>query len=62
MPVQFFIKVDMKMPNAVNNAVSQFSHVFNLFEETKSVFQGISATKNIHQDSIIDESILNVNL
>lgn len=62
MPLQFYIKIDPAKPNAMNNALSSFYSVFNLLEETKSVFTGINATQNLHSDPILDESILNVNL
>lgn len=62
MPIQFFVQVNMKMPNATNNAISQFASFFNLIEESKSVLEGITKTSNLHQDYIIDESILNINL
>ena len=62
MPLQFYIQIDMNMPNAMNNALAPFYTIFNMLEEVKPVLEGIYATKDIHSDSIIDESIINVNL
>lgn len=61
-PLQFYIKIDPKLPNAMQNALTSFYAIFNLIEETKKVFQGIHASKDWQSDPIIDESILNVNL
>lgn len=62
MPLQFFIKIDPNVPNAMNNALATFHSVFNMIEESKQVFENINATRDIHSDQIIDESMLNTNL
>lgn len=62
MPLQFFIKIDPNVPNAMNNALATFHSVFNMIEESKQIFENINATRDIHSDQIIDESMLNTNL
>lgn len=41
MPVQFFVKVDMSLPNALHNALLPFVNFFNMFEEAKQALEGL---------------------
>jgi hypothetical protein len=61
-PLQFFIKIDANIPNAMNNALTGFYSVFNMIEDSKKVFEDINAKKDIRSDRIINAGILNTNL
>lgn len=62
MPLQFYIKIDPAKPYAMNTALSTFTRVFGLIEDTKHLVKSIFSAKEEEDEIYIDESVLNINL